>query len=290
MVLLLQSTCPMKIKVIVIINLVGSLAYGQGCMDLFDNYFFYHESGRIQFGEVRANARVYPKDYTLHSVGFSENEILNMKGRVLLVGEGYGQLLPIFIRNPHVQVTAIDPIYSIKDFPNGFMGRSLRTYVDKYSLYLDPSYSANLSNVPNDSVDLYIANFLINNMLEFERDNSGQIIPGQYVSSPNILSTIKEALRVLKPGGKAIFTGFMSGAKSIRFEKSLAESYKGPLDYLWKTETFQVITNFNSFGELAPDLIEMPVSRDTITRITITKKPRTILYKTPTAILELTKP
>lgn len=232
-------------------------------------------NGVIRFsldgGRNSSRARVYPLDYVLRNLGLTEAYIRNFTGRVLLAGEGYGKLLPEFLQSPRAVVTAVDPIYALNPIPPGFMGEGLRDYVQRFAQYLNPA-SADRLPFETRSVDLYIAHFLVNNF----GNTTVMNVPGVgqqefFEFLPIVTNMVTESIRVLRPGGRAIFAGFVLSEDFENLMEDVEERYAGrPLDYrIVEIATFDRVTDYATFGSLAPDFRHLRNEEETISRLVI---------------------
>jgi SAM-dependent methyltransferase len=129
---------------------------------------------------------------------------------VLLVGEGFGALLPALVRvGAHVK--ALDPLYALADVNEESWNKStlskrplarktineIRKYLRTYKEYLVPGISSNLP-LSSGSFDYVISSMLINNF----RPESNT--PFHVERAKNLIRlTVLESVRVLKQDGRA---------------------------------------------------------------------------------------
>lgn len=136
--------------------------------------------------------------------------------KVLLVGEGFGELLPALI-DAGAKPLAVDPLYalrsmndrsfrmsSLKDSPNArLVLLNLRDYLSEYDDYLWPALAQQLP-FKEESFDFVISHLLISNLF------SPHFIDGQTYRSEyraiifSVITSILESGRVLKRGGEAL--------------------------------------------------------------------------------------
>lgn len=247
---------------------------GKNCVDLFlksNDYFHFETDGRITFGSVGANARSYPKNMTLELMGLSNEKIAQLApGKVLILGEGFGNLLPQFLTNKDLQVTAVDPIYGIKEIPSGFMGTLLRKYIDLYRTHLRAESAASLSDKDN-SIDYIYSNLLINNLLHSTKTENGS---ETLEFSPLAIQVICESARVLKPGKTFVFSMLADANDFLELTQKLTLRYGSTeaMPFTLKAEHSQMTFDYSKFGEYGPDLREKPSNEMSITRVTLIKK------------------
>lgn len=136
--------------------------------------------------------------------------------KVLLVGEGFGELLPA-LAEIGAKPRAVDPVYALKDVndrqfrtsllrdaPNArLVLRNLRGYLEEYDKYLRPAVAQQLP-FKDESFDFVISHLLISNLFSpYFLD--GQSFHSQRLSIYSaVIHTILESGRVLKPGGEAL--------------------------------------------------------------------------------------
>ena len=148
--------------------------------------------------------------------------------KVLLIGEGFGELLPALL-DIGAQPVAVDPVYTLEEVPdedwklNAVADRPniqpvvsrLRAYLEKYDEYLIPAVAQNLP-FPDASFDFSISHMLLTNLIhpvhaKIEDDPVSAVIR-------RFQSTIMESARVLKPGGQALHVfGADEGCKNDFF-------------------------------------------------------------------------
>jgi SAM-dependent methyltransferase len=135
--------------------------------------------------------------------------------KVISIGEGYSQLLPYLVEDG-VSIQGVDLWYDQTDaLPNNEVGRRMRAYVEKNRANL---IAADARNLPfaNESIDVALSFRLYNN----------------FNNSEDILKSIREVARVLRPGGEArLYLGKGKNPVMVAIIeaelKELAEKYTG---------------------------------------------------------------
>ena len=137
----------------------------------------------------------YTYEETLSSLALDAKTIQSYKGKtVLSLGEGYGELLPN-LKKQGVNIYGVDTWYNARLFDKDLVEQS-KSY-DDFTSYITKNkgslIAGNAKDLPiaNNTVDIILSNKLLNNVYRSE----GAIID--------------EALRVLKPGGEARFSGVL---------------------------------------------------------------------------------
>jgi SAM-dependent methyltransferase len=136
--------------------------------------------------------------------------------KVLLVGEGFGELLPALLE-AGAKPRAVDPLYALrdvndrlirmhllKDSPNAkLILLNLRGYLQEYDEYLRPAIAQRLP-FKDESFDFVISHLLISNLFSphLIGDHTYQSEYPAIISS--VISAILESGRVLRPGGEAL--------------------------------------------------------------------------------------
>jgi SAM-dependent methyltransferase len=256
---------------ILLLTLLSLDAWSSPCSRSLDpnQYFHAQENGKIAFGAAGGNGRSYPKDYTLEDFDLTERQIASMEGEVVLLGEGYGSLLPLFLGAPKVHVVAVDPIYALQPLPSGFMGEGLKQFISQYSSHLNAA-SSDCLPMSDSSVDLIFSHMLINNLLDVKKDEKGEDV---LEFSQAAIDTIRESIRILKPGGKAVFVGYLDENDVRHLLEMVAANYHSPVAprYHIDSKTFERTTDYRTFGTLAPDLQDRMPKKDMVSRLTIEK-------------------
>lgn len=122
---------------------------------------------------------------------------------VLLVGEGYSDLLPHLLDRGVRNVRAIDPVYELAENRFRSLGQTLIPerefwdYLDTYGPYLSPM-SQGRWPIEAGSQDVVFSHLVISNLDGYARAKH-----------------LHEALRVLKPGGEAYIFGFSTKAVKL---------------------------------------------------------------------------
>ncbi|MGZ3722686.1 MAG: class I SAM-dependent methyltransferase [Bdellovibrionales bacterium] len=146
---------------------------------------------------------VYTLDYVLKNLGLAKDELADtFAGKdVLLVGEGFGKLLPALL-NVGARVTSVDPLYAI-DFSQVKRERLSRSEqvmlgsIAKYMNEFGPHLKAGLAQklpFPDASFDIYLTHMVWNNFNNSDRS----------YKQVEILAAIDESLRVVRPGGEIV--------------------------------------------------------------------------------------
>lgn len=239
--------------------------------------YFRSVKGKIGYG-VGGSARVYPLSFTLENLGLTEAKVASTKGKVLLLGEGYGTLLPLFLETSTAEVIAVDPIYALNPMPEGFMGEALVDYIAEYSSHLESSSSDRLSAKSN-SINFIYSHMLVNNLVDVKLDSKGEPEIDKkgntvYDFSKIAVGTIREAIRVLKPNGRAVFAGMMTKEESEQLMDLVMSDGNSPEEksYSFEIESFQNTVDYKSFGSLAPDQQDAEPFTETFSRVIIKKK------------------
>lgn len=152
-------------------------------------------------------------DMILKGLGMDQAEFKStFKGKkVLLVGEGFGELLPN-LKAAGAEIKAIDPLYALANVDEDLWtldvleGRPkalqtvqhVKQYLSEHEDVIVPGLSTALP-FASESFDFVISHFLLNNFITKSKDPSDQ----QEVRRLNQL-TVLESARVLRPGGRAI--------------------------------------------------------------------------------------
>lgn len=118
---------------------------------------------------------------------------------VLLVGEGYSDLLPHLLKHEVRNVRAIDPVYELIEYGFERVHRltEFRDYLLHYEPYLIPMTTPHWP-IGDASQDTVLSHLVVNNLNDAELDLH-----------------ILEAARVLKPGGTAYLFGFSDELPAI---------------------------------------------------------------------------
>ncbi len=123
-------------------------------------------------GAIKINgapARVYPLPMVLKNFRMTKADLEKFKGKkVLLLGEGFGQLLPALVE-VGADVKAVDLMYSLDRtlIPDTWMGRLIRRFLDRYQDRLIPATAQNLP-IADAEYDFVMSHMLINNFVSIE--------------------------------------------------------------------------------------------------------------------------
>ena len=151
---------------------------------------------QVVFGS--GTIRNYTLTKTLQHLGLQAIEIAKVQGRVLLLGEGLGKLLPAFSRYPMEQLIAVDPLYMFSPEVLGPTGSLVARYVENYRRHLIAASGAALP-LPDNSIDQIWSHMLMNNFFLYQPD-------GSKTYDDVGIQIMSEALRVLKINSRAVFT------------------------------------------------------------------------------------
>lgn len=152
--------------------------------------------------------------------------------RVLLIGEGFGELLPA-LKEIGADVVAVDPIYALRDIPDEKFDqerlnelprarsilRNIREYITEHRLNLRPALAQRLPFM-DQSFDYAISHFLVSNLFAPHYVGFNQNFENQKALIYRaVIDTLMESARVVAIGGQAfhVLTG-----------KNAHDSFLGP--------------------------------------------------------------
>lgn len=203
--------------------------------------------------------------------------------KVLLVGEGFGELLPA-LAEIGAKPRAVDPVYALRDVndrlfrtallrdsPNArLVLLNLRGYLEEYDKYLRPALAQQLP-FKDESFDFVISHLLISNLF------SPYFIEGQTFHSQRrtiyaaVINAILESGRVLKPNGEALhvvagkntrpqflgdhgilsprYIGRSTIAKHLDFQ--MTDGLEIPLDYSERMGNMEAIVSRRKISEVS---------------------------------------
>lgn len=137
----------------------------------------------------------YPLPVILQHLKLDHAQIGNLRGKTILsVAEGFSDLLPHLLRSG-ADAWAVDLIYGSKDIPDSAYGPTIKNYIKNWGDRLVPGDAVALP-IESSSVDVLLSHKFVNN-----------------ISKMKSLLFVKEAIRVLKPGGEARIFGFSDRAE-----------------------------------------------------------------------------
>ncbi|MCB0389926.1 MAG: methyltransferase domain-containing protein [Bdellovibrionales bacterium] len=171
-----------------------------------------NDNGYMQAYDARTtdffvNARVYKLEFILENLGIDKatSEDLFTGKKVYLIAEGYSPLLPFLLFNG-ADVIAADIWYHLA-IPESLNQQAMQKFVESYRHRLQLASALHIPQMDN-SQDFVFSHMLLNNFL-----NKDMKVRHEYISR-----VLEEAIRILKPGGKAIFA-------SLADEEELRPSY-----------------------------------------------------------------
>jgi SAM-dependent methyltransferase len=199
--------------------------------------------------------------------------------KVLLVGEGFGELLPALI-DAGAKPLAVDPLYalrgmndrlfrmsSLKDSPNArLVLLNFRDYLNEYDDYLWPALAQQLP-FKEESFDFVISHLLISNLFS-PNFIDGQTYRSQYRTIIfSVITSILESGRVLKRGGEAlhVIAGKNTRPQFLGDNGILSPAYIGK-QKIAKSLEFQMTTGIEvpvDFSDRMGDLDAVPNRRTT---------------------------
>jgi SAM-dependent methyltransferase len=137
--------------------------------------------------------------------------------RILLIGEGFGELLPALIEIG-AEVVAVDPIYALRDIPEenfdqdrlkglprarAILG-NIRDYIQEHRTLLRPALAQKLP-FKDKTFDYAISHFLVSNLFAPHFVGPRQNFENQKeMIYRSVISTLMESARVVKIGGQAL--------------------------------------------------------------------------------------
>jgi len=154
--------------------------------------------------EIPISLLTYTLDFILNNLGIEKSDLPKTFAgkKVLLVGEGFGELLPALIE-AGAAVVAVDPLYAFvgqKDFStagvdssNQTMLKHIQSFFDRYSAWLKAGVADRLP-FENDTFDFHITHLVYNNFLTPKGDTD----------TLAILKAVHESIRTLARGGQSI--------------------------------------------------------------------------------------
>jgi SAM-dependent methyltransferase len=200
--------------------------------------------------------------------------------KVLLVGEGFGELLPALLK-AGAKPRAVDPLYALKDVnersfrmsllrdsPNARLAlANLRGYLNEYGKYLRAGIAQRLP-FKDGSFDFVISHLLISNLFS-PNFIEGQTYRSQYRTiSSAVIDAILESGRVLKPGGEAlhVVAGKNARPQFLGNKGILSPVYAGKRKLAKKLE-FEMTGGLEvpvDFSERMGDMSEVPNRRTAV--------------------------
>lgn len=142
--------------------------------------------------------RVYPLRLALEHFHIVEADLEQIRGKsVLVLGEGFGELLPALL-NVGAHAVAVDLLYGVKTeaLPESWMNERILGFREQYGSHLVAGSALNLP-FASGRFDFVLSHMLLNNFVNDQNAESA-------------LRISEEALRVLKPGGESWHTGFIT--------------------------------------------------------------------------------
>lgn len=145
-------------------------------------------------------AHVYPVDFIRTNLTLTDEVIDEVKAKnlsVLLVAEGYSELLPFLLKAGVKNIKALDPLYGVQLSPRSSQFLGQMTFIMENRPYLIAGDARAITEEVGHP-DLYISHLLVNNIIN--RD---------------ILRIVDEAIRVTNKGGRILIYGFDNEASDM---------------------------------------------------------------------------
>lgn len=182
-----------------------------GCASLLGDSVSVDRFGRATFLSVTVPGQdapvsliTYKLEFILSNLGLKRSQLRETFAgkKVLLVGEGFGELLPALL-DAGADVQAVDPLYAFvghSDFSlegvdpsNVTMLEHIRSFLYRYNSLLHAGVADQLP-FADDTFDFHITHLVYNNFITA----SGN------VDTLAILEAVHESIRVLKKGGQSL--------------------------------------------------------------------------------------
>ena len=195
------------------------------------------------------------RQFPLETVRFAlDLEFNSVRGlRTLSIGEGWSGLLPA-LRSHGADAVAVDLWYGARAFPLFRTGRELSEYVDRQRSCLIAA-SGHALPFADDSFDLVLSHFLLHHL----RIDAYAGDPDP--KTPAVLF-LKEAGRVLKPGGRAVITQCGSPAEERPGLEEHLRLALNPELFGWRIEEDAVtITDLRNQEPLRIDIMRVTITR-----------------------------
>ena len=148
----------------------------------------------------------YPSTLVRHNLGLPTTDDRGpLRGRVLSVGEGYGDLLPWMLQRG-LDARAIDTWYHSERYPRSYPARQMRQYSQAHGDRL----------VRGDGTRMPIADASVEHVLSHKMVNG--------MDEASVRAFLRETVRVLVPGGEGRVFGF-SAARAEGMTEYLRETF-----------------------------------------------------------------
>jgi hypothetical protein len=147
----------------------------------------------------RVPAIIYDLNFSLSNLKLSREDLRQMDGNILLLGEGFSPILPTLVEMGK-NVKAVDIVYGLSEIPDElWYAHEYREYLDRYRTHLIATRAQDLA-VPDHSQNFILSHMLLSGLS----------------SSRDLFEILKKSVRALAPSGIAIFAWY-SHARNLDY-------------------------------------------------------------------------